>query len=675
MLLFSVPIKPKLRYNPVAMAIADDDRCPKCGTLYLSLRKPGEPDTRFCYSCNTPADAARAQHAQEPPPPASTEDELSVQPLENEHPQSRHREMAPQRRPMLPQRPAASAPKARPGGSSRSIPAASRPAIVEENLAPVDAAPPAPPSQPVPQPSRNVPETPDDFLRALKTQPKVIDWQSYITYAVAGVVVLVAGIFAYQYVTGRPAEQRAATKDAPPPETAAKQTEPVATPAKPARQQLSSDELKKFTPALDSWSTKLSQIDLKLTPEQRQALCIAFANACAGQSPQQLESAGRYLLAIARFVPAAIESIPTVSFTAPEDKEHRETLKGMLRQCGITKDGTAALNALWSAYTQLAEDCRARGTTLEAHAREYPAFAAKATAVSPATKKAAEETQDDADVVAAVFGGPGNKPVTSTTLEPTKKAEPAQPVDTKRADVKDLLTMGGRKSPKASADDDVPDTPQTTRKPAEKPPEKPADGKTKPVDALAVLKKDAKEEEKPATNVPPPPVLTEPTIIPLDTAKMDPGSDRSFTEQIQGTLKNWRIKDAAKDNSSTSVTHRGKDGAICLNPPNDKLCAKLTATIEIPPKFKPKLKFEVSSKDAKHEWSLAVTVLQKPLVPRTPIRVPDEQGWIEVPVDLTPLAGKRVEVFIEVWTQQTKNPRALNMKEQLGYIRNIKLEW
>jgi hypothetical protein len=165
---------------------------------------------------------------------------------------------------------------------------------------------------------------------------------------------------------------------------------------------------------------------------------------------------------------------------------------------------------------------------------------------------------------------------------------------------------------------------------------------------------------------------------------MDSGKDKSFTQKLANVLPGWHGKDIhdedtydakGKNTNGTKLgtTHRGRDGVLEINPINDVLPAKLIATIEVPQKSQAALVFEVSSKDAVHEWLLSASIANLPLLQKVPIKTRPPQEWLEVPLNLAIWSGKRVEVVLEI----AMRPKTLSQvyKEQVGYLRNIRLEW
>jgi len=200
--------------------------------------------------------------------------------------------------------------------------------------------------------------------------------------------------------------------------------------------------------------------------------------------------------------------------------------------------------------------------------------------------------------------------------------------------------------------------------------------KDEPADAASVLGLGKKGVDQAAPAKAPTPVIaagTEPAIVPFDAQKMDSGKDKSFTMMLANVLPGWHCKDVNNTNSSVGAKHRGRDGVLVLSPINDVLPVKLMAAIDVPLKSKVKLLFEVSSKDAGHEWLLSATVANAPIYQKVPIRTQDPLVWREVPLDLSECSGKRVEVVLET-AMRPKTP-ANAYKEQTAYLRNIRLDW
>ena len=143
--------------------------------------------------------------------------------------------------------------------------------------------------------------------------------------------------------------------------------------------------------------------------------------------------------------------------------------------------------------------------------------------------------------------------------------------------------------------------------------------------------------------------------------------------QLNNVLPGWRCKDVNAANCAVGVPHRGRNDAVAVNPVNDVLPAKLIANFEIPAKLKTRLVFEISSKDGSHDWLLTARLSSVPMFQNITVKMKDPAAWQEVPLDMTAWAGKRVEITLEVAMRpKTKSDK---YKEQLGYFRNVRLEW
>lgn len=259
----------------------------------------------------------------------------------------------------------------------------------------------------------------------------------------------------------------------------------------------------------------------------------------------------------------------------------------------------------------------------------------------------------------------------------------AAPAEEKKkvADVADLLQVGGtRKAANVKLDDDDTDVKalaaknDNTGKSGAAAPGSAAEKKPE-ADAASVLGLKKKEPEPDPANVKPveaPITATEPTFVPVNMDKLE-GADKTLTPQISGLYPGWRVRDINTQNSAAGASHRGKDKVIALNPLNDVLPTRLIANIEIPAKFRPRLLFEVSSKDGTHDWLLSAKVAGMQVYLKIPIKLKDPTAWQEVPVDLSSCAGKRVEVVLEALMKpKTKQDK---FKEQIAYFRNIRLDW
>ena len=153
------------------------------------------------------------------------------------------------------------------------------------------------------------------------------------------------------------------------------------------------------------------------------------------------------------------------------------------------------------------------------------------------------------------------------------------------------------------------------------------------------------------------------------------GNDRTMTDQLIVFLPNWRVRDANMPTSKIGEKHQGRENVVILNPLNDVLPAKLMATIEIPKGFagsKPTLLFEISSAANGKDWGLGVKAMGVDMLARTKIKLPKDNPWQEVAIDLSALADKHFDVQIEV-NSTTKHPKGTSL--EFGYIRNVRFEW
>ncbi|MGD0089975.1 MAG: hypothetical protein ABSE73_08650 [Planctomycetota bacterium] len=291
--------------------------------------------------------------------------------------------------------------------------------------------------------------------------------------------------------------------------------------------------------------------------------------------------------------------------------------------------------------------------------------------LGPAKAPAAETQNKTPDAVPAA---PESTPPAKAAAAPAKKAE--ELVD----DVDDGAAVAPRKT-KPAAGKEKAAKPEPAGEAAA------TAGKDEPVDAASVLGLKKKEAVKAAPAKAPEPaavLAAEPSFLPFDVDKMDSGKDKNFATRLIKVLPGWHGKNIndddtpdaqGKSTNATKVgtTHRGRDGVLEINPINDTLAARLIATIEVPQKSKAKLLFEIASKDAAHEWLLSASVANTPIVQKFQVKTKKGLEWLEVPLDLSASSGKRVEVVLEV-AMKPKTPSAA-YKEQVGYFRNIRLEW
>lgn len=598
----------------------------------MSSPQPGEdPANRYCYTCETTTSgSALAPDAETaaagdrtgtsgPVGQTAAEDELSLQPLPGEELRAKHRGLAPRgpgvrhlaiRRPLRP-----------PAKPQRPKPAA---AAVQEAPSPAG----APPAVPVTQASTGMPGS----------QPGVPPTQG----PSAGLASATAAPAAAAPTVGQ------TFLSAPP---AAEPAQPVAAP--------------NAAPPAAAWE--------RWRPPPKSAVSRTFdsAKALAGWAALIGILVLGGVVAYKVFWPWVADRYSEVSKpTAQRAAVDNSDRTGATESSGERAAARAQSRKARKPKQETAEPAAAPAQTADGTRQSRPQEAAPAP-VQAAAKEAAPTEPAPA---------PAAKDAPRPAAEPAKKTE----------SLADLLGIGKpRASAGARAEDDEAEAKaaaETAKKPAAPKgdagsgaPPAAKEAKAEPVDALAALglkKKDAEPAgEAGAAKEPPasPVAAAEPTLAPLNLDKINDGPEKNFTVQINGQFPGWRAKDVNAANSMVGLNHRGRDGVVALNPVNDVLTAKLIATVEIPAKFRPRLLFEVSSKDSSHEWLLCVKAFGTPLIPQVPIKMKDPVAWQEVPIDLSRWSGQRVELTLEAAIKpKTKSDK---FKEQIGYFRNMHLDW
>jgi len=606
----------------MAAGIDPKDKCPRCGAPYMSTLAPGEdPASRYCYTCSNTTtgavlgadahSAADGQHA--------ADDELALQPLPGETLGGPRRgRLAPRglghRRPSLPKKPSAPLSSA---GSRPVIPAAQTSQAAAGSRAGIPAAQPG---------------------------------------ATTGSRAGIPAVHRPGSRTGIPAAQPAAATGS---------RAGIPEPLKSARGTGSRAGIPAAQPGAATGSR--TGIPAAHRPGSRTGIPAAQA---APAAPAAADGLTVQPLAVSPNQPPPGWAPPPVSGQTMQEKLLEFSKANAVRTVVTV---AALIAAVWAYKT-------------------FKPFEAKnEVAAAPEAKKALREERAAPERVAPAAKTAEPKKAESAPAAAAKAEEkPAQPAPApsepqKKTDVVDLLNVTGpRKAASARVDDDEPEaktapkTPAATTDAAGTPatapgatPEKKATADA--ADVLGLKKKDAQADDAGKPPAPLPVTATEPTIVPLDLNKLDGGMDRDFTMQLNSAFPGWRCKDVNATNCAVGLNHRGRPGAMAVNPVNDVLPAKLIANIEIPPKLRPRLLIEISSKDGSHDWLLTAKLASTAVFQSISVKMKDPNAWQEVPLDLSAWAGKRVEVILEVAMKpKTKSDK---YKEQLGYFRNIRLDW
>lgn len=270
----------------------------------------------------------------------------------------------------------------------------------------------------------------------------------------------------------------------------------------------------------------------------------------------------------------------------------------------------------------------------------------------------------------------------------TEVAPVAPAVEPRKNSVEDLFA---KPTTKGRLDDGEDEVAVAAKKQATKEAAKDPAAPKKPAGALEGMGITGVSSKKPAPDqepVPefddirkPKPVIpvtaTQPTIVVEDLTKGDQNPEKDFSRNFQQYLPGWRVRDINVEMSMyTQAEHRGKKDVLILNPMNDQLPAKLYCTMEIPKEYsgkRPMLAFEVSTTDKGSDWLLSVKCMNLEIRPKSAVRVGDDVKWMPVVVDLSPLAGKRFDLSIEAYMTPKANKKSWSKEK--AYIRNVQLMW
>jgi len=141
---------------------------------------------------------------------------------------------------------------------------------------------------------------------------------------------------------------------------------------------------------------------------------------------------------------------------------------------------------------------------------------------------------------------------------------------------------------------------------------------------------------------------------------------KQLQDQVEKVLPGWKIAKCGPDmDPGLRAQYRGKKNVFMTHPLNRGVGCVLSKTVEIPAGQETKLRLVVAH-DERGDWVLVVKaagkeLLKKPIGPET-----TENGWAEIEVDLSELAGKSVP--LELVNQ------ASDWKFEAGYWAEVAVE-
>lgn len=700
-----------------AMSLNAADKCPHCGTPYMSMLKEGEdPSGRYCYTCETTAGGAQMAATLEAAAEGHGDDELQLIPNEGDAPEGgpRRGRMAPGRRPNF--KPAGKSGPRPATGSRNNMPAvtgsrAQMPAVtgsrpnmpaVTGSRAQMPAVTGSRSSMPAVTQSRN-------------NLPAVSGSQGNLPAVAASRANMPAvPVPEYEEIEIETEEEL----QVPPPQPEQRPSRagfpaarrgssvsliPVTDKKGSTVNLIAVGDMKKgssvnMIPAVKSASGKhhaaRSSQRMTAVPGGKTSATMAAVAMPGGRSSARQKAVNdqkKNTMVLYGAIGGGILVIALMAFAFGGSKKPLPDPREAEAKPSTSKEDTRV--AMAPVITPAADPAPKAAPAAVEQKPDAPAKTDKAAKNEEATAKAGEEKKD------------ANETAAAPAPEPAKTTE-----SDKNANVTDALAnVGTRKAANAKLDDDDADAGPRSKRAAPSAQEgKPAaaaapgalalgpDGEPKknggdPMVALG-LKKKAPEVEDPKPGSKPAPIpitSTEPTLMPIDFGKGDRNTETGFSETVNRVYPGWRVRDLKLEASSANSEQRGRPDCISFQPLNDVLPTKFIATVEIPQSYaqkRPMLMFEASVKEGTAKGSakpmfIAVKVTnldviphqQMDIFPKQMVKGSKEQPWLDSVVDLSMLAGRRAEIQIEVSVPPKTKPEVL--KDYIGYVRGLRLEW
>lgn len=661
------------------MAIADIDKCPHCGTPFMSMLKAGEdPRARYCYSCDTAVGGAQfAAQLASSSGPREADDHLALVPNEGDGEAGARRpgRMAPNRRPIN-KRPGNIG--ARTSGAMKAVHApASQPAM------PAVRAPASQPAMPAVRAPASQPAMP--AVRAPASQPAM----PAVPFANDPRRLRDESVNALN-MPGCEIELEEVPDDAPP-QAAPEFTGPVdAAPAPVPAPSAAAIPVPRPS-ATGIPVARPSASGLPVAAPARQGSSANLPPASRGSSGR-MPAAGSGKSGRMGVIASAKTSAMLTAVMMPVSRSsaRQKAVQAQKTKTMYAVGGGVALVVVVALFAMSGSKPKTGVDDEPVPEKKTAKIEGEPVRLAEAPPSKLSELKKDPEVKKEEPGKTPESAKVETSPAPETAAE--KPTNS----VADALQLTAtKKNANAKIDDDDAEVAPTIKKKAELPKLEPAkapgpgrlpdangvDAPKKPADtmvALGLKKKEPEKEDKPDPKAGPAPVTaTVPTILPLDFVALGATPENQFSQQISALFPGWRARDFNTTfTQTTGAEVRGRKDVLIVNPINDVMPTKVMCTIEIPASFaskRPVLLFETSVKDLARAMFVSVKVMNVEVVPKTQIRVSKEVAWMDAGVPLAMLAGKRAEISIELMMPpKTKTDK---MKDHAAYIRNIRLEW
>jgi len=121
---------------------------------------------------------------------------------------------------------------------------------------------------------------------------------------------------------------------------------------------------------------------------------------------------------------------------------------------------------------------------------------------------------------------------------------------------------------------------------------------------------------------------------------------QEFAEIVSEVAPGFTTRAVGEGGVGLVPRHRGRPGVLRTHPPAKNKPCVLKGTIDVPADLKTRLVVEASHHD-NADWQLVVRAEGKTLLDREVSAKTAADGWLSATVDLTPFAGKQIEVELE----------------------------
>jgi putative membrane-bound dehydrogenase-like protein len=121
---------------------------------------------------------------------------------------------------------------------------------------------------------------------------------------------------------------------------------------------------------------------------------------------------------------------------------------------------------------------------------------------------------------------------------------------------------------------------------------------------------------------------------------------QEFAEMVSEVAPGFTTRAVGEGGVALMPKHRGKPGVLRTHPPAKNKSCVLKGTIDVPAELKTRLVVEASHHDG-GDWRLVVLAAGETLLERDVSAKTAPGGWLAETVDLTPFAGRQIEVELE----------------------------